>query len=134
VFPGNKILLGLLHCKFSSGAKPGARIKDLYEVCGQAQKSIRWKHGGISRLVDHLRKRHNHWREEGDSRFLKGTLADLINIQRRSRTASVKFQVFIIQPGLKKSKISAEMLRVLGSTVLYLEKTSQGELTVIGSE
>jgi hypothetical protein len=29
-------------CKYSPEATPGQRIKDLYEVCGQAQKSIHW--------------------------------------------------------------------------------------------
>jgi hypothetical protein len=31
----------LYHCKYSLGA-PRARIDDLYVVCGQAQKSVRW--------------------------------------------------------------------------------------------
>jgi hypothetical protein len=30
------------HCKYSSADVPGARIEDLYVVCGQAQTSIRW--------------------------------------------------------------------------------------------
>jgi hypothetical protein len=29
------------HCKFTK-EKPGARVDDLYVVCGQAQKSIGW--------------------------------------------------------------------------------------------
>jgi hypothetical protein len=32
----------LYHCKYSHDAEPGQRIGDLYEVCGQAQKSIAW--------------------------------------------------------------------------------------------
>ena len=30
------------HCKYSQRAMPGKRITDLYEVCGQAQKSVSW--------------------------------------------------------------------------------------------
>lgn len=30
------------HCKFSGEELPGARIDDLYQVCGQSQQSIRW--------------------------------------------------------------------------------------------
>jgi superfamily II DNA or RNA helicase len=41
-----KIHLHLVHCKYSSGTEAGARLKDLYEVCGQAQRSIHWKHAG----------------------------------------------------------------------------------------
>jgi len=33
----------LVHCKFSSEPKPGARIEDLYDVCGQAMKMNRAK-------------------------------------------------------------------------------------------
>jgi len=130
----NEILLGLVHCKYSKRVSPGSRLEDLYEVCAQAQKSIHWKHVGITRLVSRLKKRESSWKEKGVSRFLKGSLADLINIGRRARTAPVKFQVIIVQPGLRKSTVKPEMLRVLGSTDLYLLKTAQGMLTVIGSE
>jgi superfamily II DNA or RNA helicase len=130
----DQIVLCLVHCKYSGGDSPGSRIRDLYEVCGQAQKSIRWKHAGISRLVEHLRKRESLWKEFEYSRFLKGTIRNLINIKRLSRTFQVKFLIYIIQPGLKKSNASAEMLRVLGSTALYLKNTSQGDLSVVGSE
>ena len=30
------------HCKYSQKATPGRRINDLYEVCGQAHKSVLW--------------------------------------------------------------------------------------------
>ena len=30
----------MVHCKYSSGDKPGARIDDLYDVCGQSMKRI----------------------------------------------------------------------------------------------
>ena len=48
---GSRLYVHLIHCKFSKERAPGARIGDLYEVCGQAQKSIRWR----SRPVDLLR-------------------------------------------------------------------------------
>lgn len=37
-----KIIFELYHCKFSHGGNTGARLSDLYEVCGQADKCIRW--------------------------------------------------------------------------------------------
>lgn len=129
-----KILLGLVHCKYSGSESPGNRVNDLYELCGQAQKSIHWKHAGISHLANHLRNREKRWNEQGNTRFLKGSMHDLIHIARRSRTSGIKFQIQIVQPGLKKSTVTAEMLRVLGSTSLYLTKTSQGVLSVVGSE
>ena len=38
----SRIDVEFYHCKYSQEATPGQRIKDLYEVCGQAQKSISW--------------------------------------------------------------------------------------------
>lgn len=129
----DQIHLGLVHCKYSGEINPGARVKDLYEVCGQAQKSIRWKHSGISRLYERLKEREHIWRTEGASRFLKGSLPDLANIKNRARTASIKLQVYIVQPGLRKDAVSADMLRVLGSTAVYLKNTAQADLIVVGS-
>ena len=38
---GRAIVVEFYHCKYSK-QEAGKRIKDLYEVCGQAQKSIQW--------------------------------------------------------------------------------------------
>lgn len=130
----NEIHLGLIHCKYSKAEIAGARIDDLYDVCGQAQKSIRWKHAGISRLYGHLKGRNEIWSKVGFSRFLKGSMSDLANIKRRSRTAPLKLQVWIVQPGIEKNKLSHDMLRVLGSTSSYLKNTAQTNLIVVGSE
>jgi len=46
----------LYHCKYSHSLDPGARVADLYEVCGQAQRSIQWRHD-VERLLRHLRYR-----------------------------------------------------------------------------
>lgn len=129
----DQIFLGLIHCKYSGGDAPGARVGDLYEVCGQAQKSIQWKHLGLPRLYNHLRHREKIWKESNASRFLKGALSDLANIKRRARTAPVRLQVYIVQPGLKKDEITPQMLKILAGTDLYLQKTAQAEFVVVGS-
>lgn len=129
----DEIHLGLVHCKYSGSMKPGARISDLYEICGQAQKSIRWKHAGMARLYDHLKYRENIWKTEGVSRFLKGSISDLAYIKHRARTTPLRLHIYIVQPGLMKDDITSNMLRVLGSTAIYLTNTSQAELSVVGS-
>ncbi len=129
----DQIYLGLIHCKYSGGNAPGARVNDLYEVCGQAQKSIQWKHLGISRLYNHIRCREQIWKKGNVSRFLKGTLADFANIKSRARTASVNLQVYVVQPGLKKDEVTPQMLKILAGTELYLQKTAQAEFVVVGS-
>ncbi|WP_338352831.1 DEAD/DEAH box helicase [Thalassolituus oleivorans] len=130
----NEIVLGLIHCKYSAGDNPGGRIKDLYEVCGQAQKSIRWKHSPLHALVDHLRNREERWRESNHSRILKGSISDLVKYKVRQRTARVRLEVYIVQPGLSKSDVTDQMLRLLGTTELYLQRTTNAPLFVIGSD
>jgi hypothetical protein len=46
----------LFHCKYSGADTPGARLSDLYEVCGQAQKSARWR-DRPNRMLQHMLKR-----------------------------------------------------------------------------
>jgi superfamily II DNA or RNA helicase len=130
---GDVIHLALVHCKYSAKDMPGRRLGDLYEVCGQAQKSIRWKHGGIGRLYSHIKPRQAAWASTGQSRFLKGTLGDLSNIKRRARTATIKLHVVVVQPGMHKELVTDEMQRVLGATAVYLKKTALADFSVIGA-
>jgi hypothetical protein len=41
------LLIRLVHCKYSHEDTPGRRVEDLYEVCGQAQKSIIWRRSDL---------------------------------------------------------------------------------------
>lgn len=54
----SKIIVDLYHCKFSTEDKAGKRLKDLYEVCGQAQRSFHWEHK-VKNLIQHLKHRQN---------------------------------------------------------------------------
>ncbi|AHG65256.1 DEAD/DEAH box helicase [Advenella mimigardefordensis] len=116
------ILLTLIHCKYSGLDQPGARLKDLYEVCGQAQRCIRWKHLNLTYLYHHIKRREELWRSCGHSRFLKGDIKDLAAIKERSRTTPIRFNVVIVQPGLCLSQVNEEGLKLLGSTALYIKK------------
>lgn len=128
------ILLTMIHCKYSESDEPGARLQDLYEVCGQAQRCIRWKHLNLTHLYHHIKNREQVWRSLGHSRFLKGTIKDLAAIKERSRTKPIRFAVEIIQPGMKVDKINDEGLKLLGSTALFIKKTTMADLAVIGSK
>lgn len=128
------IILSLFHCKYSHGDSPGARLNDLYEVCGQAQRSIRWKHVGIPYFYKHIKSREQNWRNRGNSRFLKGDISDLENFKNRSRTTPVIFQVTIVQPGVSVGSVSEEMLKLLGTTELFIKKTTLAGLQVWCSE
>lgn len=130
----NYISLTLIHCKFSSSDMPGHRLSDLYEVCGQAQRCIRWKHRGMLKLYDHIKHRENQWTKINSTRFLKGTINDLSAIKSRSSKFPIKLTVVIVQPGLRVSEANEECLKLLGSTELYIKKTTLGELIVVGSK
>lgn len=126
--------LHLIHCKFSSEKNPGARVDDFYTLCGQAQKSIRWKHNGMEYLFKHIKRREEEWQKEGLTRFIKGDFGDLNKIKKFSRYATkFNFEVSIVQPGLEKSKISDDIIQLLGSTEDYLLKTSGANFNVFCS-
>jgi len=124
------ILLSLYHCKFSNEDTPGARLKELYEVCGQAQRSIRWKHVGLNYLFRHLKKREEQWNKVNLTRFLHGNMAKVQYMRDLSRTKPIKFKVTIVQPGISKDKITSEMLRLLGATSVFIKKTTLADLNV----
>ncbi|WP_462251144.1 DEAD/DEAH box helicase [Ekhidna sp.] len=130
----SKIELCLIHCKNAKDGVVGSDIDNFYTLCGQAQKSIRWKHIGIGELSIHLRRRHQRWQETGHSRLLKGDIQRLVYFKNKSRTTSTSFKTMIVQPGVSKNRISDNILRLLGTTELYLRKTTEAEFVVVCSD
>ncbi|TGE22703.1 DEAD/DEAH box helicase [Hymenobacter metallicola] len=129
----DKIRIELYHCKFSQETTPGARIKDLYEVCGQAQKSVHWYHDPVQ-LFKHLQLREGNRAKQGKaSRFDIGTVAKLKELEKRARVLPVEMAVYIVQPGLSKAQVSEDQLDLLAVTELYLMETYQLPFTVICS-
>lgn len=127
------IELCLVHCKNAKDNKVSGDIDNMYTVCGQAQKSIRWKHMGLSELETHLRRRNKLWQDSGASRILKGDFKTLAYLKNKSRQSKIQFKVIIVQPGLGKSVVSDDILRLLGTTELYLKKTTEAQFHVICS-
>ncbi|MCZ7674096.1 MAG: hypothetical protein M5U34_46705 [Chloroflexi bacterium] len=128
----NTIKVTFYHCKYSSKDTPGARIKDLYEVCGQAQKSIRWMENPTE-LFNHLLRREPRKRDGGEfSRFEVGDKKKLNKIKQTSRLYPIHLSIFIVQPGLSSSP-NIDQLRLLSVTENYLMETYQLPFKVIGS-
>lgn len=127
----NKIYLNLIHCKYSKKDIAGARVADLYELCGQAQKSVHRKHSGFFALYRHIKSRNAKWHPK--SRFLKGNLSDLSVIKNQSRAMPLFLHITLIQPGVSKIGISHDMLKLLGSTESYIKDTANAFFTFIGS-
>ncbi len=127
------IKLCLVHCKGALGGKVSNDIDNFYTVCGQAQKSITVKHLGIGRLYHGLKRRHEIWDREGHSRFLKGDMKLLSYFKEKARRSKVTFEVIVVQPGGSKPVLSADILKLLGTTELFLKTTTQGEFRVVVS-
>jgi superfamily II DNA or RNA helicase len=123
-----KILVKLYHCKYSSEDTAGSRIRDLYEVCGQAQKSIQWKSLGY-KIFEHLIRRANETKVNG---FITGDFNKALEFRNKSRTTyAIDLQINIVQPGVSKLSISEDQLQLLGATETYLKETYQIPLKVI---
>lgn len=118
-----RLKVHLFHCKYSSGAVVGARVEDLYEICGQAQKSIRW----AEHLGDMLKRLH---RREADrlkagktSRYELGGQAILIAWINKWRQLRPEFTITLVQPGYSKREAESEHLELLAATQAYLMDT-----------
>ena len=133
----NKLIFELYHCKFSSNKKPGGRLKDLYEVCGQAQRSYHWRHNAIE-LLKHMNRRNStRLTQGGPSRFEKGGDNELLIIQNMlsSSYCDIEFHIYVVQPGIEKNKLvnSPGSLSLLGATDLLLKRTGN-EFYIITNE
>ena len=124
----------LHHCKYSSAAKAGARLKDLYEVCGQAQKSARWR-DRPNRMFSHMLKREKLRIDKGQSsRIEQGTAALISKLKANWDSYRYEFDVQIIQPGLSRGAVAEEGQHLLASVETYLLETRAMRLKVIGSQ
>ncbi len=124
------------HCKYAGG-EPGARVDDLYVVCGQAQKSIAWLHGQLRRtdLFLHWLRREPKTKDgKHATRYQHGTQETLIAMKDASRTADLRLRIFVVQPGLSKARASAAQLALLSVAENYLLETYGVPFGVIGSD
>ena len=119
----DRIEVEFWHCKYSTEDRPGHRIKELYEVCGQAQKSIRWLDKPRD-LFTHLLRRDPRNAGGGQfTRYQRGAKNDLLRIREKADTQRVLLRVFVVQPGVSKSQITSEQLELLAVTENYLMET-----------
>jgi mRNA-degrading endonuclease RelE of RelBE toxin-antitoxin system len=131
-FDGDDVLVFLLTCSRSGGATPGERADDLYVVCGQAQKSVKWT-WNLNVLVKHLITRDTEHRRGRPSRFLRGTPTDLVTLRKGARRKFVEFRIGIVQPGLSQAGVPAQHLAVLGATNSFIQAVTDHPLMVCGS-
>ena len=129
----DRFIVWLVHCKFSSDVAPGARVADLYELCGQAQKSARWRHHNSLLFRHLLRRERNRSQKYGRSGLMVGTGEAIYRLEEAAPLLLPELHVVIAQPGLSKANVSAPILQLLASTELYLRETASASLRVLCS-
>ena len=125
------------HLKYSSEDAPGARISDLYVVCGQAQTSIRWmsSHERRTDLFTHLLRREAKRLSDGRStRFERGDSQLVETLRGMTHTTRMTLRIIVVQPGLSKAGISDTQRHLLSVTENYLMETYQLLFSVVTSE
>jgi superfamily II DNA or RNA helicase len=125
----------LYHLKFARNGAIGNNIENLYQVCGQAQKSLNWKHRQGKEFFEHLLKRVTKSENGADcSRLIKGTEDDLETLLSSAKwTKEMRFHIYIGQPGFRKTNASNDILLLLGNTYHYLHTVGNVELKVYSS-
>lgn len=126
----------LFHLKYAKGGKISKSIENLYQVCGQAQKSVRWKYIGGYKVFDHILRRNEKKEQKGkSSSLLKGNIKDIIKLREEaSNKKELRFHVVIVQPGMSKSECTHEMKILLGNTVRVLHEMANIDCRVICSK
>lgn len=123
----------LVHCKFAGADHPGARLSDLYEVCGQAMKSHKAR-GEIDLVIKKLLRREGNRTRRGHTGFVRGGVQELMSIAEKARFLDVQVTVVIAQPGLSASQLNMPLSELLGCTQLYLNETYNSRFRVLCSE
>jgi superfamily II DNA or RNA helicase len=131
----SSIAIQLYHLKYAKDGKVGQRIDNLYEVCGQAVKSVIWKFKESKELFEHMLRREIKKRKgKSCSRIEHGDKEKLILIKEMAtKKFPIEFEVFLVQPGLSSLNPSLEQLTLLGMTDSYLLEKGNMMLTVIGT-
>lgn len=120
---GRVLDVHLYHCKYMHGEAPGARISELYEVCGQAMKSVRWANPNSIFLKRMLQQEERRLSAGQTSRFMRGDRYMLEGWIAERGEFRTRFNVTIAQPGYAKSKADPAHMPLLGSLKGYLMST-----------
>jgi len=127
--------IDLFHCKFLGEEEAGARVDDLYAICGQSARSVRWI-GNPAKLLDHLvQRRRKRLRNHGEDRLVCGTEQVLKRFAKAIPESKVQFRAFAVQPGLSKARIPSgeNVVDLLAAVDAYLHDAVELDFNVICS-
>lgn len=125
----------LYHLKYAKKGRVGNDIDNFYQVCGQAEKSLKWKHKDGREFFNHLFRRKTKTLSGNTcSRIIKGTEEDLENLFNQAKlTKALRFHIYIVQPALSKANASNDILLLLGNVQHYLATVGNIDLKVYSS-
>lgn len=117
---GNGIKVALYHAKGMKGATYNNSVSDIYEVTGQAIKSLIW-FSTRGRLVDKMRDR----KRSGRCIMKRGDFSTLVSLLTDS-SFQVRGEVIVVQPGLSKGNDMPDKLQeVLASADTYIRHSGK---------
>lgn len=125
------IVVSFWHLKYAEG-EIGRRASDLYVVCGQAQKSVKWT-WSLKNLINHLTVRETSHLKGRDTRFLRGTPNELTTLRKASRRKFVEYRIGIVQPGLNGENIPNEHLALLAATSSFIQTVTGRPLLTVAN-
>lgn len=130
----HEVLFRLYHCKYAHGEEPGVRMADLYEVCGQAIRSSRLISNPEALLL-HLERRETGTLLNGrPTRFEKGEVNALRKLRRRIGRFRSRFEIAIVQPGLRRAALTPEAASVLAAAGSFVREFTGTPLVVYASD
>ncbi|KUP04750.1 helicase [Bacillus coahuilensis p1.1.43] len=131
----NTLKIHMYHLKYAKGGKISNDIGNLYEVCGQAQKSTHWKYKDGREFFKHLlRRKVKHHNKSSCSRIVKGSEEELEILKDKAKQRiPMSYEIFIVQPSISKSNVNEDILNLLGVTENYIKETTGIDLKVICS-
>ena len=117
---GNGIKVALYHAKGMKGATYNNSVTDIYEVTGQAIKSLIW-FSTRGRLVDKMSDR----KRSGHCIMKRGDFSSLVSLLTDS-SFQVRGEVIVVQPGLSKGNDMPDKLQeVLASADTYIRHSGK---------
>lgn len=133
----NEIHIHLYHLKYAHEGKINNQVSNFYEVCGQAQKCLKWREREKNRdFFTHLLKRKIKTYEGNTCpRILKGTETELERLsQQVNWKKAIKMHIAIVQPSLSKANAGKDILNLLGAVKSYIKDISNIDLEVYCNE
>jgi superfamily II DNA or RNA helicase len=124
-----ELFIHLVHCKYSSNPVPGARVEDLYEVCGQAQRSTHHRQH-VNEMLRNLVRRETNRQKKGRNGFLVGDSETLLDIRDWAQYRRSRLHVTIAQPGLSIEAAEERHLLLLSSVDVYVKEVAYGDFDV----